>query len=354
MTRRERILAAIDHKAVDHPPIGFDIFEPLCGAVLDHFGVTDLQALYGRTGIEGFSVWDWPSVQPAYVGPPREGVDAYDRSMAYGCWGKVSEQVYPLAGRELEDYRWPRVEDFDFTGLAEGLRRIRAMDMTTASGHAGCGWLHHVQMRSYEHAFYDLADEAWMEAYMAHNRAFLVPYFEALFTHAQGMIDIIRADEDLGGQQNMLISPESWRRWYKPLWKEVFDLCHRNGARVWLHSCGYCRPLVEDFIEIGVDILNPLPPYVRDGDPAVMKLAYGDRLCFDGGIDQMNVLAQGTPEDVRREVRLRMSQLSPGSGWILGPSQVLSGDLPPENVIAFLECALALRQTAVAGANRED
>ena len=177
MTRRERILAAIDHKPVDRVPIGFDWFEPLRGKVLAHFGVDTPEALYEKTGIEGFSVWDWPSVQPRYVGPPRDGVTEYDASMAYGCWGKVGERVYPLAGRELDAYRWPVVADFDFSSLASDLRRIRDMDMTTVSGHAGCGWLHHVQMRSYEHAFYDLADEDWMEEYMARNRAFLVQYF---------------------------------------------------------------------------------------------------------------------------------------------------------------------------------
>ena len=344
MTRRERILAAIDHLPVDHVPIGFDIFDPLRSQVLAYFGAESLEALYDKTGIEGFSVWDWPAAQPRYIGPAREGITQFDASMAYGCWGKVGEHLYPLAGKELCEYRWPEVEDFDFSHLATDLQRIREMDMTTASGHAGCGWLHHVQMRSYDHAFFDVVDEEWMEEYLARNRAFLVPYFHKLFENANGLIDIIRADEDLGGQASMLISPDCWRRWYKPLWKEVFDICRQHGARIWLHSCGYCRPLVEDFIELGVSVLNPIPPYVRDGDPADMKRTYGTRLAFDGGVDQMNVLAQGTPEEVRQEVRLRMAQLSEGSGWILGPSQVLSGDMPFENIIAFFECVLEARR----------
>lgn len=344
MTRRERILAAIEHRPVDKVPIGFDIFEPVREGVLRYFGADCLENLYEKSGIEGFSVWDWPSAQPRYIGPKREGVDVYDRSMAYGCWGKVGERIYPLRGKKLDEYRWPTADDFDFSHLKEELSEIRSRDMTTASGHAGCGWLHHVQMRSYDEIFYDVLDNAFMEEYMARNRAFYLDYFTRLFEAADGLIDIIRADEDLGGQQNMLLSPELWRKWYKPLWKEVFAIAKQHGAKIWLHSCGYCYPLVRDFIEIGVDILNPLPPYVRDSDPAAMKAEFGSMLCFDGGVDQMNVLVQGTPEQVRQEVKLRMEQLAPGSGYIVGPSQVIEKDIPLENAIAFFKVCLEYGQ----------
>ncbi len=344
MQRRDRILTTLSHREPDRVPIGFDIGEPLRSQVLYHYGVKELWQLYEKTGIDGFSVWDWPSAQPLYIGPKRAGVSVYDASMAYGMWGKVGERTYPLAGLEPEQYRWPRVEDFDFSHLKKALETIRQMDMTTASGHAGAGWLHHVQMRSYDHAFFDVADDAWMDEYMGKNRDFFLPYFTALFQHAGGMIDLIRADEDLGGQQCMLISPQTWRKWYKPLWREIFDICHANGAKVWLHSCGYCRPLVEDFIEIGADILNPLPPYVKDSDPLDMKQCYGEQLTFDGGVDQMNVLVQGTPLQVREEVKQRLKQLAPGGGYIIGPSQVFSQDVPLENVIAFFETALEFGQ----------
>ncbi len=337
MNRRDRILTAISHKEPDRVPVGFDLFEPLRSQVLAHYGVESVWQLDEKIGIDAFSVWDWPSAHPRYVGPPREGIVAYDASAAYGCWGKVGEKVYPLAEKRLDEYRWPTVDDFDFSGLRGDLLAIREKDMITASGHAGVGWLHHVQMRSYDHVFYDILDDEWMEEYIERNRIFFLSYFTRLFESADGLIDIIRADEDLGGQDRMLLSPDLWRRWYKPLWKEVFALCKQHGARIWLHSCGYCRPLVEDFIEIGVDILNPIPPYVRGSDPMEMKQLFGERLTFDGGVDQMNILSQGTPEQVAAETRLRLSQLMPGGGCIIGPSQVLTGDVPLANVIAFFD-----------------
>jgi uroporphyrinogen decarboxylase len=321
-------------------PVGFDLLEPLRGAVLAYYGLKDLKQLYAATGVDGFSVWDWPSVQPIYTGPAREGVTDYDSSAAYGFWGKVSEKIYPLAGRELDDFRWPSIDDFDFSGLRAGLAAVRALDMTAASGHAGMGWLHHVQMRGYDDALLDVLDEDWMTAYMTKTRDFILPYFQRLFAEADGLVDIIRADEDLGGQNNMLISPTLWRRWYKPLWQEIFTICRRNGARVWLHSCGFCRDVVPDFIEMGVDILNPLPPYVRGSDPLDMKRTFGNQLAFDGGVDQMNVLVSGSPRAVREEVKRRIDQLAPGGGYIVGPSQVFAGNVPLANVIAFLEAAV--------------
>jgi uroporphyrinogen decarboxylase len=304
-------------------------------SVCDFYGVPDLEGLYQKIGVECFSVWNgkW-AVLPLYTGPHRNGVGEHDLS-TYGFWGKVPEHIYPLAVEELDTYRWPRVEDFDFSQLQAGLRMVRAGDHTAASGHAGAGWLHHVQMRGYDLSLLDVLDEGWMRDYMARNRAFLVPYFERLFAEAGGLIDIIRADEDLGGHENMLISPRLWRKWYKPLWAEIFAICHRHGARVWLHSCGFCRSVVEDFIEIGADILNPIPAYVRGSDPLEMKQAFGTRLSFDGGVDQMRVLVGGSPSDVRREVRLRVEQLAPGGGYILGPSQVLTDDIPLDNLAAM-------------------
>ena len=300
------------------------------------YAVDDLEGLYLKTGIEAFSVWNpgW-SVLPVYQGVPRPGVAITDST--YGCWGKYPEHIYPLAVDDLDHYRWPTVDDFDFSGLKARLLAVREGDHTAASGHAGAGWLHHVQMRGYDLSLMDVLDDGWMRDYMGHNRAFLVPYFERLFEEADGLIDIIRADEDLGGHENMLISPRTWRKWYKPLWNEIFEICHRNGAKVWLHSCGFCRSVVDDFIEIGADVLNPVPVYVRGSDPLEMKQVYGSRLCFDGGVDQMRVLVSGTPDQVKQEVRLRIEQMAPGGGYILGPSQVLTDDIPPANLVAMFE-----------------
>lgn len=339
MNRRDRILTAISHKEPDRVPISFDFADKnLENKVLNYYGAKSMNELYGKSGIDAFSVWHWSAARPIYIGPKREGVEKYDET--YGCWGKVGQHFWPLQEKTLDEYLWPRADHFDFSAIKKDLLTIKQMDMTTAVGHAGVGWCHHVQMRGYENALYDVLDENYMEEYQSRNREFNVAYFETLFKHAEGQIDIIRADEDLGGQQAMMISPSMWRKYYKPLWKEIFDLCHQNHAKVWMHSCGYCRDVVQDFIEVGVDILNPVPPYVKNSDPLDMKRTYGKYLTFDGAVDQINVLINGTKEDVRREVKLRLEQMAPGGGYIVGPSQGFTEDVPFENVIAFFNSSL--------------
>jgi uroporphyrinogen decarboxylase len=338
MKRRERIITAISHQEPDRVPVGFDMHPEIERRVCEYYGVPDLEGIYQKIGIECFSVWNpgW-SALPEYRGPERLGISSRDST--YGCWGKYPEHIYPLAREDMEHYRWPEVADFDFSGLRDRLAQIRDGDHTAASGHAGAGWLHHVQMRGYDLSLMDVLDDGWMREYMARNRAFLIPYFERLFAEAGGLIDIIRADEDLGGHENMLISPRIWRKWYKPLWNEIFAICHANGTKIWLHSCGFCRSVVDDFIEMGADILNPVPAYVRGSDPLEMKQVYGSRLCFDGGVDQMRVLVGGSPDAVEAEVRLRIEQMAPGGGYILGPSQVMTDDIPLENLVAMFTAA---------------
>lgn len=338
MKRRDRILTTIAHGIPDRVPIGFDAWQDTNRRIYAYYGAQGPLDLYEKTGIDRLSLWDWPACLPRYVGPPREGVEHIDPSFSF--WGKVSERIYPLLVG-LERYRWPRAEDFDFAQLAAGMEEAHQRDMVSITGHIGVGLQHHIQMRGYEQAMFDVMDDAFMEEYIGRLREFYLPYLEALMAAGRGRIDLVRSDEDIGGQNAMLINPATWRRWYKPLWTEAYAIVHRYGGRVWLHSCGYCRDVVEDFIEMGADVLDPIPPYVKNSDPLDMKRTYGDRLCLQGGVNHIDALVNGTPEIVRAEVELRMEQMKPGGGYICCPSQFLTDQMPLENIVAFFDAALA-------------
>jgi uroporphyrinogen decarboxylase len=92
---------------------------------------------------------------------------------------------------------------------------------------------------------------------------------------------------------------------------------------------------VDDFIEMGADALDPIPPYVKDSDPADMKKTYGSRLCLHGGVNHIDVMVYGSPQKVREEVKLRMEQMKPDGAYICGASQVLTDQMPLENIIAL-------------------
>ena len=182
-------------------------------------------------------------------------------------------------------------------------------------------------------------DEAYVDAYLELLTAFTLDYIEKLLKAGGGWIDVVRCDDDMGTMDRLMISPQMWRRYYKAAWKAAFDIVHRYGAKVWFHSCGYIWPLLEDWIEIGVDCWNPFPPYVKDNDHAKLKEFRKGRLALDGGVSHMT-LVSGTPEQVADETRRVMDTFSPDGGLLIGPSQVLTADMPSKNIIAMFQTAL--------------
>jgi uroporphyrinogen decarboxylase len=126
-----------------------------------------------------------------------------------------------------------------------------------------------------------------------------------------------------------------FRTFIKPRLKKLVDMTHSHGVKFLFHSCGAIRPLIEDLIEIGVDILDPLQAAATGMEPQILKDAYGDRLCLHGGICTQYLLPRGTPDEVRDEVRRRLQILGDGGGYILAPCHVLQTDVPTENILAM-------------------
>ena len=165
--------------------------------------------------------------------------------------------------------------------------------------------------------------------------------------------------QDYGTQKGPLISPASFARLIVPHYRRVFDWIHANTDwKVLFHSCGSIFDLVPHFIEMGVDILNPLQVNLEGMEPRRLKKEYGDRLVFwGGGADTQTVLPFGTPEEVREQVGERITTLGSGGGYVFTPSQDIQADVPPENVVAMYEAARQYRDYpwsgVAAGSSRE-
>ncbi len=134
-----------------------------------------------------------------------------------------------------------------------------------------------------------------------------------------------------------------YRQMIKPYHAELMaTIKSRTRAKIFYHSDGNIYPLIGDLIEIGVDLLNPVHVSAKDmDDTARLKREFGDRLSFCGAIDTQWVLPYGTPGDVRGEVRRRIKDLGPGGGYILAAVHCIQPDVPPENVCAMFDEALA-------------
>jgi uroporphyrinogen decarboxylase len=151
--------------------------------------------------------------------------------------------------------------------------------------------------------------------------------------------DVIWTGDDMGDQQGMMLSPALWREVFKPRLRSAFSAYRRANPdiRIAYHSCGSILPIIPDLIEIGLDILNPIQPNATGMDPAFLKKAYGDRLCFFGGIDIQELLPRATPDRVFRSVQETIHILGARGGYIAAPAHNIQPDTPLENILAFYD-----------------
>ena len=150
-------------------------------------------------------------------------------------------------------------------------------------------------------------------------------------------VDMIWIGDDVGGQHSMLISPSMWRKFLKPRMatfiSEIKDI--NPQVKVAYHSDGFFYPIIPDFIEIGLDVLNPIRP--ASMDPIQLKKDFGTQLCFWGSIDEQYTLPFGSSTEVRDEVLTRIKTLGKNGGLILGPTHHVQLDTPMENFWAMVK-----------------
>jgi uroporphyrinogen-III decarboxylase len=150
-------------------------------------------------------------------------------------------------------------------------------------------------------------------------------------------VDMIWIGDDVGAQNAMLLSPDTWRRFLKPRMAKFISTLKglSPSLKVAYHSDGCILPIIPELIEIGVDVLNPIQPLSMD--PVRLKKEYGKKLSFWGTIDEQRTLPFGTVEDVRTEALSRLSTIGKGGGLIIGPTHHVQLDTPVENVQALVE-----------------
>jgi uroporphyrinogen-III decarboxylase len=144
---------------------------------------------------------------------------------------------------------------------------------------------------------------------------------------------------DFGSQNGEIMSPRQFRKLYKPHYQRVNDWIHANtNWKTFFHCCGSIVRLLDDFVEMGVDILNPVQCSATGMDPHMLKEKYGDKLVFwGGGVDTQHTLPFGTPDQVREEVRERLDIFSRGGGYVFNTIHNIVGNTPVDNLMALLE-----------------
>lgn len=372
MTSRERVRLALNHEEPDRIPIDF-------GGLLASINVYTYDELAAALGLAGdgseaIISREWSNVpKPAesileawgidfrrvWLGGPdhfapvvdeAEGSFVDEWGLTWKRVGRYNELVNPpLAGAELSDilrYRFPDPADPGrYRGVREWAERLhRETDYAVVAGHSmfgvfelGC-WLCGFNDflprlaidKRFVHAFFERVLEVQKEI-VGRYLDLVGPY-----------IQIVETADDLGQQYNSFVSLEMYREMIKPYHKAYTQFIKDKvpHARVFMHSCGSIHNLIPELIDNGVDILNPVQPTAAKMEAWRLKRDFGDRLTFHGGIDVVDLLPKGSPEDVEEFVRRTLRWFAPGGGYILAASHNIQDDTPCENVIAMYRAGL--------------
>ena len=353
MDSRERVEKCLSHQQPDRIPIDFWASKEIRAGLMKHYRVPDLEPVLQRFGV------DFRYIEgPVYVGPPlavntdgssEDHFGVPRRIMHYGEGeksGTYSEvSVYPLAQAhsvdEIEGYsRWPKPDWFDYGPVLEQARRARATGKVVVfmgDRLNRCAQLKPgMYLRGMEQILMDLYINPEIAVAIFRRIAdFYSEYARRALDAAEGNVDILFTGDDFGMQENILLSPNKWREFLRSGFKRFIDIGHQFGCRVAHHTCGYVKPLIPDFIECGLDILNPLQPEVRGLDLRAIKQEFGDRICFHGGISIQRTMPLGTPEEIRNEVRHRVDALARDGGYIFCTAHDIQADTPMENIEAL-------------------
>lgn len=301
-------------------------------------------------------------VRGVFLGPPDNWADIELPDNAFqDPWGVVWKRPptslyfdpvrFPLAGEiSLHDvvrYPWPDVAGD--AGYTRGLRdRALWLHERTEYGivlHLQDICVHYSQwLRGYEDWYTDFhlnpgVLTAIMDAVLERRMAVA----ESAIAAVGDIVDVISCSDDVADQRGPMVSPDSYRKFIKPRHRRFFDMVHsRSDAKVLFHSDGSLPKLLPDFIEIGIDFINPVQVSAAGmDDTARLKREFGQDIGFWGAIDNVRVLPYGTPDDVRAEVQRRIRDLGPGGGYVLGAVHNIQPDVPPENIVALFDSARA-------------
>ena len=377
MTARERVLTALDHREPDRVPI-------IVGASnATGMKMRPYRRLAQLIGVEASDqyLYDWPELGSAALDEVtlrRLGTDVRPVTDAFPSWlrerhgsrgphdpfiddwggGQVELDdgtwfpgIHPFVEattlEAIEHYPWPDMDDPSRVAhVHEAAARIRADGEFAIMA---TPWLLFPLERAFALQGLDgfltnLALEPEFAEALLRRIAELCTRLMGHFLDALGPdVDIIKIGDDLGTEQSLLMSPAMYRRILKPIHAEYVSFIRsRTTARVFFHTCGDVSALLDDFVEIGIDILNPVQTSTGGlADLGVIKRRYGDRLSFCGAIDTKRVLPDGTPEQVRAEVRRVIGELAPGGGYLLAAVHTIMNEVPPENILAMVDEAMA-------------
>ena len=373
LTPRQRVLTALQHEEPDRVPIIIGTSNTTTMKMRPYRG---LKAELGIQAPDRY-IYDWPELGSAdpdeavlerLHGDARSVLDrfpahVYERARSrephspfIDDWGSGSVEiapdnwypgVHPLAEaatlEELERYPWPDMDDP--SRVAHVRQQARRLAEANRYAIIATPWLlfpleRAFAMQGMDRFLMNLAMHPEFSRALLEKNAALCKRLMGHFLDELGEnVDILKIGDDLGTQDRLMISPRMYRQVLKPIHADyIAFIRQRTKAKVFFHTDGDVFDLLDDFVEIGIDILNPIQTSAgKMANLAELKRRYGRNLVFCGAVDTHRVLPSGTPDEVRQEVRRVIDLLGPGGGYMLASVHTIMDEVPPENILAMVD-----------------
>lgn len=349
MTDRENVLACLKREPMDFQPFDFQ----LCPALVQEYRKrTGSQKAY-----EEYFDFPWLNTSPIrlyvpddsfykkiYGGSLKNGAIIDEFGVAYEPGGEETLQTeyymrnpmqHFCSMDQFQNYVYPEFHEEDNIHIATEIEEIHRKQKAAIGNVTTTIWERAWYMRGMMELMVDMMDgEEWASYHL--DRITDLARKRADFFVKNG-VDVLYLGDDIGMQSTIMMSKKLYREWIKPRLKSVIDSAKKicSDILIMYHSCGYIEPFIQDLIEIGVDILNPIQPESMNFEKIYAE--YGGELSFYGTIGTQTTMPFGSVEDVKREVHKNLSIAQKYGGLFCAPTHVLEPEVPWENIMAYVD-----------------
>jgi uroporphyrinogen decarboxylase len=351
MTSKERVLTTFARQEPDRVPINYLANPGIDGRLKEHFGLAadDVEGLRQRLGV------DFRGVGAPYTGPklhadvPGRQVNDWGIRCRWiehesgGYWDYCDFPLREATAEQVAEWPMPSPDDHDYSQVAAQCEHFGEYCCTVGGPGTGDIINSTGMIRTMEQVLVDLMldDEACL-LYIDRKIGIQAEVLARTLEAAKGGIDVLWIGEDLGTQRGPLINLDLFRKHLRPRHQKIIDIGKSYDLPVMLHSCGSSSWSFDDFIEMGLDVVDTLQPEAAAMEPTYLKERFGDRLAFHGCISTAGPVAYDTVEETVADVRRTLEVMMPGGGYALSPTHQLQDNSPTENVVAMYATALDL------------
>ena len=330
MNSRERIKTIISGKQPDR--CGFWLGNPHWDTwpiLFKHFKTDDEEEIRLKLNDD----FRWLSPWQVYKHP--EGKPIFDMQRKGESLGEGGVFANCESVEEVEAFDWPNPDFLELKPFVEQLKSVgefyRASGFWSPFFHEVCDFF---GMENYFVKMFTHPDV--VHAVTRHIMDFYLEANKRLFEVAGREIDGFFFGNDFGSQLDLLITPDQFQEFVFPYFKQLTDLGHQYDYQVILHSCGSIHRVIPDLIDLGVEALHPIQAKAANMDADTLKRDFGGKVAFIGGIDTQDLLVNGSPADIKADVKRVRNILAPGI--IISPShEAILPNVSPENIIAMAE-----------------